>query len=42
MKTCTQYADLAKRQERKLKRNKINGTLLGIMEKIETGDFRSI
>jgi len=42
MKTCIQCADLAKKQERKLKRNKINGILLGIMEKIKTGDFRSI
>jgi hypothetical protein len=42
MKTCITCVDLAKRQERKLKRNKINGTLLGIMEKIKTEDFRSI
>jgi len=42
MKTCIQWADLAKRQERKLKKNKINGTLLGIMEKIKTGNLRSI
>jgi hypothetical protein len=30
MKTLIQYADLGKRQERRLKRNAINGTFLGI------------
>jgi hypothetical protein len=33
---------MAKRQERKLKKSKINGSLLGIMEKIKIGGFRSI
>jgi hypothetical protein len=42
MKTFIQCADLGKRQEEKLKRNKINGTLLGITDKIKTEDFKCI